>query len=200
MLGDEISLHFSENFRGFSEGFRGNFKIVWRLSKGHTSVSDHFYLLSEVRVVELGRVATKVICQGTTLKFKCKNSSLAMVIYAATYGRQEDGRTLCPFKEDLVDQSVIQANETDDNSVCSNEKNVTLEIMKLCDKKRRCIVTVNETYFGNPCKGIYKFLKIIYACGEYCITNGNRTVEWNSVCNHTSINKNRPSQSGGPIC
>lgn len=89
-----------------------------------------------------------------------------MVIFAASYGRQEDGQTLCPFRKDLVDQSVIQANDTDDNSECK-EKNVTTEIMKLCDKKRRCIVTVNETYFGNHCKGIYKFLKIIYACGGY---------------------------------
>ncbi|KAL9969683.1 hypothetical protein ACROYT_G021927 [Oculina patagonica] len=118
----------------------------------------------EVRVVDVGRVASKVICQGTTLKFKCENTSLAMVIYAATYGREEDGRTLCPFRQGLVDQSVILANETDDTSVCP-EMNVTSQIMKLCDKKRRCIVTVNATYFGNHCKGIYKFLKVIYACG-----------------------------------
>ncbi|XP_078372351.1 uncharacterized protein LOC144656015 isoform X2 [Oculina patagonica] len=117
----------------------------------------------EVRVVDVGRVASKVICQGTTLKFKCENTSLAMVIYAATYGREEDGRTLCPFRQGLVDQSVILANETDDTSVCP-EMNVTSQIMKLCDKKRRCIVTVNATYFGNHCKGIYKFLKVIYAC------------------------------------
>ena len=45
---------------------------------------------------------------------------------------------------------MIQANDTDDNSECK-EKNVTTEIMKLCDKKRRCIVTVNDTYFGNHC-------------------------------------------------
>lgn len=116
--------------------------------------------------MDVGRVASKVICQGTTLKFKCENTSLAMVIYAATYGREEDGRTLCPFRKGLVDESVILANETDDTSVCP-EMNVTSQIMKLCDKKRRCIVTVNATYFGNHCKGIYKFLKVIYACGEY---------------------------------
>ena len=118
-------------------------------------------------------MASKVICQGTTLKFKCENSSLAMVIYAATYGREEDGGTLCPFKEGLVDKSVILANATDDSSVCP-EKNVTSQIMRLCDKKRRCIVTVNETYFGSHCKGIYKFLKIIYACGESCLNSLNR--------------------------
>ena len=76
-----------------------------------------------------------------------------------------EGRVVCPFREHLVDHSVIKANETDDETPCP-EVNVTSQIMKLCDKKRRCIVTVNETYFGNPCRGIYKFVKIIYGCGK----------------------------------
>lgn len=116
--------------------------------------------------MNVGRVLSKVICQGTTIKLKCDNSSLAMVIYSATYGRVEDGRTLCPFRKENVGQSVILANDTDDDSECP-EMNVTSQLMKLCDKKRRCIITVNDTYFGKHCKGIYKFLKVIYACGEY---------------------------------
>ena len=89
-----------------------------------------------------------------------------MVIYTATYGREEDGDTVCPFKKPLVDESVIQANDTDAFSKCP-WKNITVQIMKLCDKKKRCTVTANKTYFGNHCKGVYKFLKVIYACGEY---------------------------------
>lgn len=115
--------------------------------------------------MEVGRVDSKVICQGKSVSFKCKNSSLAMVIYSATYGRQVTGRTLCPYRENGIDLSVIKANDTNDERTCV-EKNVTKTIMDLCDKKRKCIVTVTETYFGNHCRGIYKILKIIYACGR----------------------------------
>jgi len=89
-----------------------------------------------------------------------------MVIYTATYGREEYGDTVCPFKKPLVDDSVIQANDTNAYSKCPL-KNITVRIMKLCDKKKRCTVTANKTYFGNHCKGVYKVLKVIYACGEY---------------------------------
>ena len=130
---------------------------------------NHYFLLislSEVSVINLERAKTKVVCQGRTEKLKCENSSQAMVIYSATYGRTEPGGTLCPFIKENVDQSTIDANDTDDLSKC-HEKNVTLEIMKLCDKKRRCIMRTNQTFFGSYCKGIYKILKVIYACGEF---------------------------------
>jgi len=118
----------------------------------------------EVRIEDIGRTFSKVICQGTTVKWNCRNSSLAMVIYTATYGREEYGDTVCPFKKPLVDDSVIQANDTNAYSKCPL-KNITVRIMKLCDKKKRCTVTANKTYFGNHCKGVYKVLKVIYACG-----------------------------------
>ena len=115
----------------------------------------------------MGRVTSKTICQGNTFKFECANSSLAMVIYTATYGRKYGGDTLCPFNAAEADPSVLRANDTDDNFVECTYQNVTLDTMRLCDYRRRCVVTANETYFGNPCKGVYKYLTIIYACGEY---------------------------------
>ncbi|XP_029211220.2 uncharacterized protein LOC114975259 isoform X3 [Acropora millepora] len=121
---------------------------------------------AEVQVVQMERVSAIPICQGKTVKFKCENSSLVIVIYTATYGRSSDGYTVCPF-DDEVNPSVRKMNDTaDDNSIPCPERNVTLDIMRLCDFKRRCVVTANETYFGNPCKGVYKYLTIIYACDE----------------------------------
>ncbi|XP_015774640.1 PREDICTED: uncharacterized protein LOC107352822 isoform X3 [Acropora digitifera] len=120
----------------------------------------------EIQVVQMERASSKTICQGKTVKFKCENSSLVIVIYAATYGRSKDGYTVCPF-DDEVDPSVRRMNDTaDDNSIPCPKRNVTLDIMRLCDFKRRCVVTANETYFGNPCKGVYKYLNIIYSCDE----------------------------------
>ena len=102
------------------------------------------------------------------MKVECANSSLVMVIYTATYGRSADGDTLCPFNAAEVDRSVLIANDTaDDNSIRCPERNTTLDVIGLCDYKRRCVVIANETYFGNPCKGVYKYLTIIYSCGEY---------------------------------
>ena len=124
------------------------------------------HFLSEVRVINPERVQTKVACQGETATLKCKNSSQAMLIYSAFYGREEKGRTLCPFIKSNVDQSVFDAKDTNDTSTCP-EKNVTLEIMKLCHTRKLCEMTPNQNLFGNHCKGTYKILKIIYACGEY---------------------------------
>ncbi|XP_068754835.1 uncharacterized protein [Montipora capricornis] len=119
-----------------------------------------------VRVIQTERVSSKTICQGDTFHFECANSSLAMVIYSAWYGRKSGGDTLCPFNAADADPSVLRANDTNDNFVKCTYQNVTLDTMRLCEHRRRCVVTAKETYFGNPCKGVYKYLKIIYACVE----------------------------------
>lgn len=67
-----------------------------------------------------------------------------------------------------MDDSVIRANETDDQTPCK-VVDVTQQIRELCDKKRQCNFSVNETYFGNPCKKIYKYVKIIYGCGKFLL-------------------------------
>ena len=100
---------------------------------------------------------------------KCDNSSLAIVVYTAKYGRTVQGRVVCPFNE-KVQQSVILANDTDDSSddaTACGLVDVTMHVLRLCDKKKRCVVTANETYLGNPCKGVYKYLDIIYTCGQW---------------------------------
>ncbi|XP_068713716.1 uncharacterized protein [Montipora foliosa] len=116
-----------------------------------------------VRVIQ---ITSKTICQGNTFKFECANSSLAMVIYIATYGRKSGGDTSCSFNAAEADPSVLRANDTDDNFVECPYQDVTLDTKRLCEHRRRCVVTANETYFGNPCKGVYKYLQIIYACVE----------------------------------
>ena len=125
-----------------------------------------FRSVLEVRIEDIGRTFSQVICQGRTEKWDCKNASLAMVIYTATYGREEYGHTLCPFDKTEIDNSVIKANDTDAYSECPL-KNITVQIMKLCHKRKRCTVTANRNNLGNHCKGVYKVLKVIYACGEY---------------------------------
>lgn len=116
-----------------------------------------------VRVI---KITSKTICQGNTFKFECANSSLTMVIFIATYGRKSGGDTLCSFNAAEADPSVLRANDTDDNFVECTYRDVTLDTMRLCEHRRRCVVTANETYFGNPCKGVYKYLQIVYACGH----------------------------------
>ncbi|XP_067050057.1 uncharacterized protein [Acropora muricata] len=135
----------------------------------------------EVQVVQMERTSSKTICQGKTVKFKCENTSLVIVIYAATYGRSKDGYTVCPF-DDEVDPSVRRVNDiADNNSIPCPERNVTLDTMRLCDFRRRCVVTANETYFGNPCKGVYKYLTIIYSCGLLITIPENRNNFTNST-------------------
>ncbi|XP_068713714.1 uncharacterized protein [Montipora foliosa] len=126
-------------------------------------------------------VTSKTICQGNTFKFECANSSLAMVIYIATYGRKSGRHTLCSFNAAEADPSVLRANDTDDNFVDCTYQDVTLDTMRLCEHRRRCVVTANETYFGNPCKGVYKYLQIIYACGLVITIQENGNNDTNST-------------------
>ena len=111
----------------------------------------------------VGRFLSYENCQGHPGKqLKCKNSSLVIVIYSAVYGRTEEGRTLCPY------QPNIETDEKDDSSPAALkcEKNVSETVKSLCNKKKKCSLKVDQEHFGNPCKGVYKYLKIIYKCGK----------------------------------
>lgn len=100
------------------------------------------------------------------VKWYCRNLFFVMVIYIVIYGCEEDGDMVCFFKKFFVDDFVIQVNDINVFLKCLL-KNIIVQIMKLCDKKKCCIVIVNKIYFGNYCKGVYKVFKVIYVCGEY---------------------------------
>ena len=45
------------------------------------------------------------------------------------------------------------------------EKDVSqIEHVKKCNMKRECVVPANNSVFGDPCHGTYKYLEIIYQC------------------------------------
>ena len=108
-----------------------------------------------------GNPESELICQGDTVILRCANSSQVMFVFTAIYGRKKEAGP-CRFRQQLV------GNDTNDKSLCPM-RNVTLEIMGLCHKKKQCRVALNQTLLGTHCQGIYKYLTVIFKCGEYLI-------------------------------
>ena len=112
-------------------------------------------------MVSRGEPEAQLICQGDTVKLMCANSFQAIAVYTALYGREKEAGP-CPFRQQLV------SNDTNDKSLCPM-KNVTLEIMGICHKKKHCRMTLNQTLLGTQCQGIYQYLTVIFKCGEYLV-------------------------------
>ena len=113
-----------------------------------------------VYVPKVGRTRNAIICQSKTERLQCDNSSLVLVIYAATYGRLNEGRVVCPYDG---------GSEWTSDDAC--EVDVETVLRALCDKRKKCKIRVSPTLLGNPCPAVNKYLHIIYGCGKnICLT------------------------------
>ena len=43
------------------------------------------------------------------------------------------------------------------------------KVLSSCEGKQECNIPVNNNFFGNPCKGTFKYLRVYYHCqgGQY---------------------------------
>jgi len=111
-------------------------------------------------VPAVGKVKYKVICQGKSGNLSCTNDSMVMVIFKATYGRKQSGDVVCPYNLQYSSKDT-----KDTNVECDSD--VTDKVKALCHKQTLCDVPANNRYLKNPCKGVYKYVNIIYGCGKY---------------------------------
>ncbi|KAK3754871.1 hypothetical protein QZH41_011350 [Actinostola sp. cb2023] len=93
---------------------------------------------------------------------------MVMVIFDAQYGRTEFGQRICPYKP-------YNDKEDKDDQTTNCEIEVTARIRNICHKQRFCEVYVGKKLLGRPCEGVYKYLKIIYACAIVPFPTANET-------------------------
>lgn len=107
---------------------------------------------SEAAVVYKSSLA----CQGERVRLHCRNASMGLSIYSASYGRTEPGAMFCPYK----------GAESDKDYNCG-ERDVTDTFKMLCERKNRCRVKVHSALFRDPCPEKPKkhlYLMLIYTC------------------------------------
>ncbi|KAG7484471.1 hypothetical protein MATL_G00049590 [Megalops atlanticus] len=94
----------------------------------------------------------KVGCEGEHVKLYCKYPRV-LNIYSAVYGRA------------LEDENICSSHDRDPPPFeCLFHGAVHL-VSKTCYAKQRCVITVNDHNFRDPClPGIKKYLSILYAC------------------------------------
>ncbi|XP_048577876.1 uncharacterized protein LOC5513784 isoform X5 [Nematostella vectensis] len=153
-------------------------------------------LLAETQgilVPKIGDIQTQVTCQGKRARIRCNNDSLVIVIYTASYGRQEKGQIICPYDEDLKTVEGVNGDTRDDYWGSCKMVDVTKQLSEACHKKKKCGINVGQEKLGQPCKGIYKYLKVIYACGFPIY------VPFNITGNQTSWNWTGPLTGRNPV-
>ncbi|KAI1903394.1 hypothetical protein AGOR_G00026730 [Albula goreensis] len=94
----------------------------------------------------------KVGCEGERMKLHCKHPRV-LNIYSAIYGRTLGAEHACSSD-----------NKEPPPFECLFHGAVDL-VSKNCYAKQRCVITVNDQNFRDPCyPGIRKYLSILYAC------------------------------------
>lgn len=90
------------------------------------------------------------ICDNHSGNLKCGYGQ-RLKIKSAEYGRTD--KEVCPTS---------RGRKTTDTTTCS--LNVRPLLGKHCDNKYGCRLRSSSSRFGNPCPGVYKYLKVRYEC------------------------------------
>lgn len=90
------------------------------------------------------------ICEGRAAKLTCK-AGRKMKIVQARYGRSN--KRTCkggPIR----------------TTKCKATKSLAI-VRKYCQRKASCVLRANNSVFGDPCFGTYKYLKVKYRCSKW---------------------------------
>ena len=87
------------------------------------------------------------ICEGKTANLTCRDGH-KITIKQANYGRQD---------EQICNTGPIFTID------CKAAKSLGI-VQKACLGKARCVLSANNSVFGNPCYGTYKYLAVQYSC------------------------------------
>lgn len=101
---------------------------------------------------------------------------LVVKVVSAMYGRAQKDVVSCSRKLSAKFFDKIKKN----NCIAKNSKKV---LESFCDSKQTCSVAAKNSNFGDPCRGIQKYLEVSYKCIELekCrkghFKHGNKCVE-----------------------
>ncbi|XP_029011330.1 L-rhamnose-binding lectin SML-like [Betta splendens] len=93
----------------------------------------------------------RVVCESSVLVLSCDEGQV-LFVYSADYGRR-DGTTC----------SLDRPPEQLRNTQCSQPSS---RVAERCNGRRSCTVTANNSAFGDPCVGTYKYLEVFYTCRD----------------------------------
>ncbi|XP_077445183.1 L-rhamnose-binding lectin SML-like [Stigmatopora argus] len=92
---------------------------------------------------------TVVVCENSESFLYCEEGQRIFIL-GADYGRRD--RNKCSFK---------RAPHEMENTECTRPTNI---VATECNNKDKCGIKANNALYGDPCKGIYKYLEVAYTC------------------------------------
>lgn len=101
-----------------------------------------------------GKVAT--VCENKLLTAACPAGRVIKITYAL-FGRAKANMKTCFNKSLLAKRVAIEKFK------CSSKEGIP-RVRKICNGRRKCIVPAITGIFGDPCKGIFKYLRVRYIC------------------------------------
>jgi hypothetical protein len=98
---------------------------------------------------------TTCACEGEVGKLSCKEGNGKIRI--PTDGEVYYGRT---EKNVCANKDTLNTNWSFNCTATGGRK----KVVDLCEGAEECDVPVNNQFFGNPCHGTYKYLRVHYEC------------------------------------
>ncbi|XP_062580903.1 L-rhamnose-binding lectin CSL1-like isoform X2 [Saccostrea cucullata] len=106
-------------------------------------------------VIRWFKVGKGTACEHKNLTLHCSRGRVIRTFYAV-YGRRN--------KHTCAKGKPIKT------TTCRAVKSKKL-VVKSCDGRRRCKLKASNGVFGDPCKGTFKYLTVIYGCRRPCVRN-----------------------------
>lgn len=97
-----------------------------------------------------------LVCEHRTLIMKCPNGEV-LDIKSAQYGRRRGDTRICQ------NGSVRKYANRIKSFNCRSRSSLTV-VRANCYDRNRCSIVAKNNVFGDPCRFIYKYLKVDYQC------------------------------------
>ncbi|XP_057292266.1 L-rhamnose-binding lectin CSL3-like [Hydractinia symbiolongicarpus] len=88
------------------------------------------------------------VCEHKTLSIKCSPGRAITIIYA-NYGR--------------LSKKICRSRTSQRTTTCKAPKSLRI-VKAICNGKRSCKIPAKNEMFGDPCYGVYKYLKVTFTC------------------------------------
>ena len=98
------------------------------------------------------------ICEMKTNTISCSQTlGTTLHIVHANYGRTSAERCQHPYGMESLHN----------NTSCIANSSLSV-VQGLCEDKISCTLTADNSLFGEPCYGVYKYLEVDFECKESC--------------------------------
>lgn len=99
-----------------------------------------------------------MVCEHRTVHLSCPGGKL-ISIQSATYGRSKNNFKTC-YRGSL--RNILTRLRVAIRSCRSGRSHS--KMAQYCNGKQRCSVAASNGIFGDPCRGVFKYLQVNYIC------------------------------------